>query len=142
MTNEEKSKFERLLDQEADKFLIIKQKTREGIMEATAGLSRRAFDDGEMADLNHRLAVNTGLCQSSDQILKKIDMAKQGIKNGTYGQCLNPLGNSACEISISLRRLEAVPWEDKCLSCQKEEERSASEEQFLKKEKRKVITGN
>jgi DnaK suppressor protein len=52
--------------------------------------------------------------------LRNIRMAIQRIEDGTYGTCLQ------CEVEISPKRLQAVPWTAYCLQCQNSAEHSAS----------------
>jgi RNA polymerase-binding transcription factor len=49
--------------------------------------------------------------------LKRIDAALARMDDETYGTCMD------CEEPISVRRLEAIPWADRCIGC---EERSVS----------------
>ena len=49
--------------------------------------------------------------------LKRVDAALARMEDETYGTCVD------CEEPISARRLEAIPWADRCIAC---EERSVS----------------
>jgi len=49
--------------------------------------------------------------------LRKLDNALKRIEEGIFGECV------ACDEPIELRRLEARPTADLCLSCKEEEER-------------------
>ena len=111
-------KFKQLLEEEYQRVLSREQRNREDIVEATDPLGHRLFDEGEMANSNHCLAINTRVCESSSEILKKIKEASERINRGTFGKCTNPLDNPKCEITISEQRLEAVPWQDVCIRCQ------------------------
>ena len=46
--------------------------------------------------------------------LSRIDHALERIKNGSFGNCLN------CGEEISLPRLEAIPFAQKCMNCANE----------------------
>lgn len=122
MVKAEQKKFKPVLQAEANKVIKRKCRTREEMMGAVNILGGQLVDEGELAELNHRLAVNANLCQSSGQILKKIELALERIEKGTFGQC----DNSDCNNEISLARLEAIPWADKCLECQEAEEKTAA----------------
>ena len=111
-------KFKQLLEEEYQRVLSREQRNREDIVEATDPLGHRLFDEGEMANSNHCLAINTRVCESSSEILKKIKEASERIDRGTFGKCTNPLDNPKCEGTISEQRLEAVPWQDVCIRCQ------------------------
>src|SRR3989344_5225726 len=111
-------KIKQLLEEEYQRVLSREQRNREDIVEATDPLGHRLFDEGEMANSNHCLAINTRVCESSSEILKKIKEASERIDRGTFGKCTNPLDNPKCEGTISEQRLEAVPWQDVCIRCQ------------------------
>ncbi|MDH7500316.1 MAG: TraR/DksA family transcriptional regulator [candidate division NC10 bacterium] len=51
------------------------------------------------------------------RVLKQIEIALQKIKEGIYGQC------EACKSPISLKRLEAIPFAQLCISCKEKEEK-------------------
>ena len=46
-----------------------------------------------------------------------MDAALEKIRLGTYGKC------EKCEGEIGIKRLEALPFAEYCISCQEEEER-------------------
>ena len=50
------------------------------------------------------------------KLLRRINRALQHLHNGDYGYCLS------CKGEIGLRRLEARPVTERCLSCQSVEE--------------------
>lgn len=113
--------FKTMLKEEAERVEDRKNRTHNGVKEATSCL-RRTSDDGEKAESSHRLEVDLDLCQSSAQDLKKIRLALARIEEGIFGQCTN----FACDNEIPLARLQAVPWADKCLKCQKAEEKKSA----------------
>lgn len=49
--------------------------------------------------------------------LRQVDAALEKIRLGTYGKC------EKCEGEIGIKRLEALPFAEYCISCQEEEER-------------------
>ncbi|MFQ5989129.1 MAG: TraR/DksA family transcriptional regulator [Candidatus Methylomirabilales bacterium] len=51
------------------------------------------------------------------RLLRQVDAALDKIRLRTYGKC------EKCEEEISVKRLEAVPFAEYCISCQEEEER-------------------
>ena len=79
----------------------------------------RVLDDSDKAGANSRLSVNAGLCEQDSLNLVKIKEAIARIDRGTFGDCLK------CEESISLPRLQAVPFAVLCIRCQEEEERQS-----------------
>ena len=53
----------------------------------------------------------------SEQVLVQIDAALTRIDDGTFGTCSN------CGVSIAEERLEARPWANLCIECQRDAER-------------------
>ena len=53
----------------------------------------------------------------SEQVLEQIDAALGRIEAGTFGKCTN------CGKPIAEERLEARPWANLCIECQRDEER-------------------
>ena len=46
------------------------------------------------------------------RLLRNVEAARDRIRDGTFGSCLG------CEEEIPLKRLQAIPWADLCISCQ------------------------
>jgi DnaK suppressor protein len=51
------------------------------------------------------------------RLLKRVEAALARIRDGNFGECL------ACRELIGRKRLEAVPWTEYCLDCQRKRER-------------------
>lgn len=117
----DQEKFRSVLELKLQEFLNRKERTRGEIVETTGELSRQFSDEGEQASLNHNLGLSVGLCESSDHILKKIRVALRRINQGTFGEC------SECKEDVSIKRLEAVPWQNTCLSCQEIKENQSAD---------------
>ena len=45
-------------------------------------------------------------------LLSAIDAALERIRLGTFGECFN------CGTEIGVKRLDAIPWVQYCISCQ------------------------
>lgn len=56
--------------------------------------------------------------------LVQIDAALTRIRNKIYGICVN------CEDNISMARLHALPYAERCLDCQREKERKQFKEKI------------
>jgi DnaK suppressor protein len=54
------------------------------------------------------------------RLLRRIEAARNRIVQGAYGICLS------CDQEIALKRLQAVPWAEYCLSCQAEVEKDGA----------------
>lgn len=55
------------------------------------------------------------------RLAREVRPALKRIDDGSYGICLN------CEVEVTDRRLEAVPWAAYCVGCQEATERRESE---------------
>lgn len=135
-------RFKRVLEQEMARVLERKSRTHGAILEEGDQTRRSLYDEGELVESNSRLAVNIELVKTYDQTLRKIRAALRRIEDGAFGQC----SNEECESAIPPVRLEALPYEDKCLRCKESEEAGRSkpvyggqidaadeEEQFFKR---------
>jgi DnaK suppressor protein len=56
------------------------------------------------------------LSNSERRLLQQVDEALARIHSGRYGVC------AACEDTLNLKRLQAVPWAILCISCQEKQE--------------------
>lgn len=85
----------------------------------TADQQRRlesGMDSGDQAlmDLDRELGIS--LLEMRNRKRQLIDEALLRVKDGTYGIC------AECEIDISEKRLEAVPFAKLCVECQSKQE--------------------
>jgi DnaK suppressor protein len=60
------------------------------------------------------------LLNRDTQMSRRVKGALRRMEDGTYGTCLT------CEDSISVKRLQAVPWAEFCLRCQEKSDLTAS----------------
>jgi DnaK suppressor protein len=67
----------------------------------------------------HALAL-----QSVTELLRRVRAAQQRMRDGMYGMCIR------CDGEISLKRLRAVPWAERCVHCQEKEDAAESGRQF------------
>ncbi len=70
------------------------------------------YDSGDWAGKSHEEWIFLQTTNVDTAILREIDDALDCLRNGTYGTCMD------CGISISRKRLEAVPWARYCVTCQ------------------------
>jgi RNA polymerase-binding transcription factor len=54
--------------------------------------------------------------EASTRVLRQVREALQRLQAGAYGLCLD------CEEEISLKRLRAIPWAERCVRCQEKED--------------------
>ena len=71
------------------------------------------IDDAQSKSLRE-LAVH--LMSTDWQVQKAIQAALRRIESGQYGRC------EECDEPIVLRRLKALPWATRCVTCQEETE--------------------
>ena len=58
-----------------------------------------------------------GLASNEREVLQRVDLALERIKNKTYGLC------AECDQSITQARLKAIPYVETCLKCQEKLEK-------------------
>ncbi len=82
---------------------------------ATANIVARREEPVDVADLStqsHEEWIFLNRNSLDVSLLRQIQEALERINDQTYGIC------QECEIPISTKRLEAVPWANYCLRCQ------------------------
>jgi DnaK suppressor protein len=60
------------------------------------------------------------LLNRDTEMYRRVKAALARMEEGTYGTCLT------CEDSISVKRLQAVPWAELCLRCQERSDLTAA----------------
>lgn len=123
MTRPEKQYFGQILQAHREETLLMLNRI---------GEQTRGFDvDGPMdsGDLSTTSLSKESLFQHSSQkrrLLRLIESALQRVNDGTFGIC------AVCGDEIGQRRLEALPWTQRCMRCQEEAEaRSKLESQLM-----------
>lgn len=80
---------------------------------ATAGLeTERAGDQVDEAHRREQANLAATTLNASFERRRQVQAALGRIRDGRYGEC------EECGGSIGLKRLEAAPWAELCLSCQ------------------------
>jgi DnaK suppressor protein len=91
------------------------------ILQASA--EERRLTEGVQADLADRASssnlkeLSLHMSAEERQTLQNIRQALDRIGEGTFGECLG------CGSEINSKRLEAVPWTQYCIDCQRSLER-------------------
>lgn len=67
---------------------------------------------GDTATVTYLRERDLSIEEHEEQILNEIDAALLRVKQGTYGRC------AECGEQISVDRLEALPWAERCIDCQ------------------------
>jgi len=69
---------------------------------------------GADESLEETVDVTSRLVEVEDRELRKVEEAITRIQDGTYGMCV------ACEVVIPRARLNALPYAERCIACQRE----------------------
>lgn len=106
---------------ELEKWLLQKRKgLLSGVRAQASNLDSASSGTLDLADQAANAYTKEFLLSLGDadrRMLRQVDAALEKIRLRTYGKC------EKCEGEISIKRLEAVPFAEYCISCQEEEER-------------------
>ena len=75
---------------------------------------------GDYGTETHDRELEYGLIDDEQALLERIDRALERVENGTYGTC------ERCGKDIPVGRLEARPWAEYDIECQRELERAGA----------------
>ncbi len=122
MTTIDTARFRSTLEEERRRIVDALENMHEDDekMVAEQAGEESSFDNhpGDAATLTFDREMDYTLEASSEQVLASIDAALGRIEDGTYGTC------TRCGRQISAERLEARPYAELCIDCQRETERS------------------
>ncbi len=102
-------KYRRLLETKKSAISSELAKTRDAEEETTEELTQ---DIADKAVSSYTREFLYSLTDAERNTLLQIDQALARVEESTYGFCLN------CEVPMSEKRLEAVPWAPHCVDCQ------------------------
>jgi RNA polymerase-binding protein DksA len=85
--------------------------------DASGDLSGYSYHMADMASDNYERDFSLGRVTSEQELLYAIDEALKRVDDGTYGSCVQ------CGKPISKRRLNALPYTELCIDCQKSKEK-------------------
>ncbi|MEE8242476.1 MAG: TraR/DksA family transcriptional regulator [candidate division NC10 bacterium] len=106
---------------ELEKWLLGKRKgLLSGVRAQASNLETAGSGTLDLADQAANAYTKEFLLSLGDadrRLLRQVDAALEKIRLRTYGKC------EKCEGEITVKRLEAVPFAEYCISCQEEEER-------------------
>ncbi len=114
MNKRDRNRFRKILEAEREKLL----KTAQEITR-----NRRKMEDDDLMDeidlasseMDQSLIYK--LRDRERNLLKKIEKALGKIEDGTYGKCIE------CDEPIDIKRLEARPVAELCITCKEEQEK-------------------
>ncbi len=109
MTKKETEKFRRLLEEKKSSLSAEIAKTRSAEEETTEESTQ---DIADKAVSSYTREFLYSLTDGERGTLLHIDDALGRIEDGNYGFCMN------CNVTMTEKRLNAVPWAPYCLDCQ------------------------
>ena len=109
MNKKEMEKFRRLLEEKKSALSAEIAKTRSAEEETTEESTQ---DIADKAVSSYTREFLYSLTDGERHTLLHIDDAIGRIEDGTYGFCMN------CSVTMTEKRLNAVPWAPYCLDCQ------------------------
>lgn len=113
MRKETLNRFKKMFEGEKRKLLFADKVLRD---EFSVNADDR-FDEIDQATTDMEQSMRMRLCNRETLYLKKVDDALKRIEEGTFGLC------DICEEDIGLKRLEARPTANLCVSCKEDQER-------------------
>lgn len=121
MPKSELKKYKELLLQERKKvggdiMHIAENTLNKSQREASGDLSGYSYHMADQASDDYERDFSLGRVTAEQGVLYAIDEAIKRISEGTYGNCLQ------CGKPISKSRLNALPYTELCINCQKSDE--------------------
>lgn len=84
--------------------------------EASGDLSGYSYHMADVASDDYERDFSLGRATDEQKVMYRIDEALKRIEDGTYGACLQ------CLKPIAKKRLNALPYTELCIDCQKKNE--------------------
>lgn len=112
---------------QVEKLLSLRDRVQHDLKRLEEDVEQARRELAEEANRDDRIAEIATLAQDQEMdltmeehlslLLKRVDAAIQAIAEGTYGVCVS------CGRRIPKERLEVVPYADKCVDCQRRQEK-------------------
>jgi DnaK suppressor protein len=97
----------------------IEGDVRTRIRDGRTDRSEEVLDDGDHSDAALQHGIDFALIQMKAETLARIDAALARLDAGTYGDCFD------CGDEISGKRLRALPFAVRCITCEEKKEQVA-----------------
>ena len=122
MTRQELKRYKDLLIKERARLndelsTLKKNNMNKSQRDASGDLSSYTFHMADMASDNYERDFSMGLATEEQKTLFAIEEALKRVEDGTYGNCLQ------CGKKVLKKRLNAIPYTELCLECQKSKEK-------------------
>ena len=101
----------------------LKSKMRESAATTSLRDSIRIHRVADPIDMTQEAAEREMAIENLDRetaLIRRVREAMERIDDGSYGMCLE------CEEPISPKRLNAIPWAERCIICQEWADRAAA----------------
>lgn len=117
MRKAQRKKFEERLRQLRKAFLRnYEETTRDSHSDLDDGIQ----DTIDFATRSYTKEFLLSLSNLERNQLQQVEAALKRVKTTDYGMC------SSCDEEIGLKRVNAAPWVDTCITCQEEQERGST----------------
>jgi RNA polymerase-binding transcription factor len=106
---------------------VLKSKINEAVATSGSRDSIRSQQVADPIDMTQQAAEREMAMQNLHRgaaLFRQLRSAMTRLDDGSYGICLQ------CEEPISPKRLNAVPWDEFCISCQETADQSSSKREF------------
>ena len=114
MNKRDLNKFKKILEAEREKLMkMAQQATRDRRKTEDDDL----MDDIDLASSEQDQSMVYRMRDRERNLIKKIDKTLMKIEEGSYGIC------TACEEPIDIKRLQARPVAELCITCKEEQEK-------------------
>jgi RNA polymerase-binding transcription factor DksA len=92
------------------------------VIEETQTSLRQVSELCDTAMLNEALDIATSLGQNDLKLYQSVRDARQRIRDGIFGICLESLASDGKSHPIALTRLSVMPYAENCIQCQRQVE--------------------
>jgi DnaK suppressor protein len=111
----------RRLQAERDRLVSAARSQRHDLQAAGESEFESVRDDFEISEADVEDDLGFTVLQLRSEMIAKIDEALARVARGEYGRCAD------CSCEIAVRRLEALPFAECCVSCEQERENTLSQ---------------
>ena len=96
--------------------VMLEDQARRAREAGRGGREEGTGDEGDRALADHLKEMVWSVTGVDHRLLGQVEAALGRLEHGDYGVC------TGCNEPIAVKRLQAAPWVERCLSCQEDEE--------------------